>query len=121
MSQKQRRPGTSLALRAGDREMTAQSPDMARGESDLAPWLDTVDVAVTQQPRIVCFPQDYSVGSLYVRDSGDLGYDSWQFFGEARGAVAVPEGKGLRLRVYRAVTGDLWPLATLKPDDLQSL
>lgn len=121
MSQKQGRGGTGLALRAGDREGSAQSTDMGRRGSDFAPSLDALDVAVARQSRVVQFPQGRSMGPLWTRDWGDPYGDHWRFFDVARGAVAVPAGKELQLLVSSEVSGNLSALATLEPDDLQSL
>ena len=70
-----------------------------------------------QRPaRVVQFPSDRSLGTLSVRRAGA---EVWEEHGEARGAVQVPEGASLRLRV--APPAALQELARLGPDDLQEV
>ncbi len=72
------------------------------------------------QDRIVRFPADRSMGTLYLRALRD-GREKYQEWGEARGNVVVPPGRGLRLKVSAEASKDLTPLAFLKGDDLQEL
>jgi hypothetical protein len=74
-------------------------------------------------PRQVRFPTDRSLGTLWVRDqeSSAENYAFWESWGEARGVVAIPVGKDLRLVVSPQSATDLSPLSTLRPDDLQYL
>jgi hypothetical protein len=79
--------------------------------------------AELEPPRQIRFPMDRSIGTLWVRDRDfhpDL-YAFWEPLGEARGTVAVPSGKELRLVVSPQAATDLSPLATLQSDDLQYL
>ena len=71
--------------------------------------------------RTISFPADYSMGELSVRDWGSTGTEDWTVLGEARGEVTVPAGKELRLKVPPDYSGDLSPLADLRPTDLQEL
>jgi beta-lactamase regulating signal transducer with metallopeptidase domain/Leucine-rich repeat (LRR) protein len=72
--------------------------------------------------RVVRFPEDRSMGKLYVRDPGaEDWYMDVEELGEARGRVAVPKGKELKLEVSEDAARDLSPLAKLRPGDLQML
>jgi len=82
--------------------------------------------------QTIHFPKDRSLGSLQIQDLDTVGVmppfhwsnadeADWQYFGQARGDVAVPAGKRLRLRVGVAGARDLSPLAKLGPNDLYML
>ncbi len=73
--------------------------------------------------RIIHFPEDRSLGILYIRDTGphEPSLGPWERFAEARGAVMVPADRLLRLDVSRDAVSDLSPLERLKPDDLFDL
>ncbi len=72
-------------------------------------------------PRPVRFPASHSLGALWARDRDPEGYAFWEPLGDARGVVAVPGGKELRLNVTPQASTDLSPLAALQSDDLQYL
>lgn len=74
-------------------------------------------------PRQVRFPSDRSMGTLWIRNSESSAenYAFWESWGEARGVVAIPGGKDLRLIVSPQSATDLSPLSTFRPDDLQYL
>ncbi|MDP2895077.1 MAG: M56 family metallopeptidase [bacterium] len=81
--------------------------------------------------RVVRFPQNRSLGALYVQDASVkreiesfyhwINGTSWEYLGEARGEVIVPAGMNLRLTVSPTGWQDLSPLSYLSPDDLYSL
>ena len=75
--------------------------------------------------RVVHFPEDHSIGVLYVRDwdsTLDWRYwNGWLPLGEAQGAVTVPQGKNLRLIFIGKLVQDLSLLAEIGKDDLHSL
>ncbi|MHC4641053.1 MAG: redoxin domain-containing protein [Planctomycetota bacterium] len=71
--------------------------------------------------RTISFPTDVSMGVLSVCDWGSVETGDWTILGEARGEVTVPVGKELQLEVPSDYSGDLSPLAALKPSDLQAL
>lgn len=80
--------------------------------------------------RIVQFPEDHSMGTLYVqawdtwqstaRTSHTLD-QNWQPYEAAQGAVAIPEGMAVRLVPEGSAVYDLYPLASLGADDIQSI
>lgn len=70
----------------------------------------------TEGVRYVKFPEGRSLGTLQLRDFGVSG--GWQWHCDARGNVAVPLGKELRLNVSPDAVGDLSPLASLELDDI---
>jgi len=74
-------------------------------------------------PRQVRFPSDRSMGTLWIRNSESSAenYAFWESWGEARGVVAIPGGKDLRLIVSPQSATDLSPLSTFRPNDLQYL
>ena len=74
-------------------------------------------------PRQVRFPPNRSMGTLWIRNSESSAenYAFWESWGEARGVVAIPGGKDLRLIVSPQSATDLSPLSTFRPDDLQYL
>lgn len=69
--------------------------------------------------RIVRFPADRPIGTLFVRERNSGSFLDWKRLGEAFGNVAVPAGKGLRLDM-REGADDLSLLGTLQADDLQA-
>lgn len=85
--------------------------------------------------RIVHFPTDRSMGTLYIQDEGvinipwafskwdDSPEDQWQILCPAQGDVVVPPGKRLSLYIPndKNVWKDLSPLKNLKPNDLYQL
>ena len=80
--------------------------------------------------REIHFPEDRSVGRLYVRDwnSTWTGQDmpqtnatEWKFFGKAQGTVTVPFGQELRLRVFRIRDQYLSLLPEIRELNLQML
>ena len=81
------------------------------------------------QERIIHFPRDWSIGSLYVVDRAYPTDDYWiwlfpwetKWLGEARGDVKVPADKWLRLDVSEKAWSHPRPFAGLKPDDIQIL
>ncbi len=73
--------------------------------------------------RILCFPEDRSMGMLQARDAGvhdDL-FTGFTEFCEARGNVTVAPGKELILDPSREAARDLSPLTKLKTDDLYAI
>lgn len=81
------------------------------------------------QERIIHFPRDRSIGSLYVVDRVYPTDDFWawlfawetKWLGEARGDVKVPADKWLRLDVSEKAWSRPRPFAGLRPDDVQIL
>jgi hypothetical protein len=84
--------------------------------------------------RIVHFPSDRSMGSLWIQDEGivnipfifDIWTDSpeeypWEILCPAQGDVFVPYGKRLSLNIAKNNWKDLSPLKSLKPNDLYQL
>ena len=80
-----------------------------------------LEALASQQPRIVRFPLNRSIGRLFVLNWDPHGDDECEDFGEARGDITVPAGKGLGLLVSVGASTDLSPLTGLKPDDIQEL
>uniref|UniRef100_A0A831UB27 J domain-containing protein n=1 Tax=Geobacter metallireducens TaxID=28232 RepID=A0A831UB27_GEOME len=70
--------------------------------------------------RIVRFPADRTLGTLFVRERNSGSFLDWKRLGEAAGDVAVPAGKGLRLDVPEETIDSLPLLETLQADDLQA-
>ena len=80
--------------------------------------------------RVIRFPEDRSYGEIVMRDwdtpvTGGF-YGRWSDLGferlaEARGAVAIPAGKEVRLALAEGVEGLGEGLGLLEPDDLQQV
>ena len=94
-------------------------------------WLFCIlNSAVAEQSgfRVVHFPKDHAVGRLKIKDANLLDEEyrtllsmtGWVILDQAQGDIKVPEGKNLRLEVYRDVT-DISVISELKPNDLASL
>ena len=67
------------------------------------------DVSVEAgRPRILHFPPDCSLGVIQVRDAGQEEV-AWDSLGQARGDVAIPEGKEALLMIQED-TCDSLPL-----------
>jgi len=109
----QERREDGLVPLGADRALSPRHADMARRGLDLARSLDALEATVTRQLRIVRFPEDRSMGRLYLFPE--------DYMGEARGMVTVPAGKQLELQVSEEACRDLSPLSALKPDDLLGL
>lgn len=80
--------------------------------------------AESSQARVVNFPQDRSLGVLYLRDAGVEGRESWQDWEElsqARGEISVLPGQELRLMVSGNNYEHLADLASLGANDIQDL
>lgn len=75
----------------------------------------------TEVARLVIFPPDVMLGTLYVRSRGSDNYRDWDRFGDALGTIAVPAGKVLRLDAKECKPSFLQFLEQLNPDDLQAL
>lgn len=69
--------------------------------------------------RYVTFPAERAIGVLQLRDFGVSG--GWHWLCEAKGRVAVPLGKELRLNIPADAVGDLSPLDALELDDISWL
>ena len=82
-------------------------------------------ITASEVDRMVAFPEDHSVGKLFIRDATNLVYDKekddWVPLCDACGAVKVPAGKQLRLRIPDGANAELKALESLHPDDLQVL
>lgn len=61
--------------------------------------------------RVLQFPEDYAIGTVSV------GQESF----DARGAVPIPEGATVSLRINDAGAADLSALSTFGPNDIQSI
>ena len=74
--------------------------------------------------RVLQFPKDHSVGTLYVHDGIEntgLDLENWGELGKAQNSVKVESGRALALRIGREKKNDIAALAKLSPDDLQAL
>lgn len=71
-------------------------------------------------PRYVRFPDDYPLGNLQIRECGSVGWD-WLDFGQAVGEVKVPARQELYLTIDSKGYSQLAWLASLNPDDVQSI
>ena len=79
---------------------------------------------LAESGRLLYFPADRSLGTLYVRDDFarwdyPMSWTDWTEFTPARGKVTVPTGQDVRLDVSPEGAKDLSPLASLAPDDVQ--
>ena len=107
--------GESLTRTVSDSSSENASSGPPRGGRD-----ELTHEEAKRDRRIVQFPEARSMGTLYVRDPGaEDWYMDVEELGEARGRVAVPKGKELKLEVSEEAAQDLSPLAKLRPDDLQ--
>jgi len=83
--------------------------------------------SVDSNTRIISFPEDPSLGRIYICDVSPS-YEwwwgrspDWQFIGEAVGKISIPKGKLSALIASSDGIKDLSPLTKLKPDDLDIL
>ncbi|MDD1721849.1 MAG: protein kinase [Euryarchaeota archaeon] len=81
---------------------------------------------LTDSPRLLYFPADRSLGTLYTRDANaswnyPMSWEDWTEFAPARGKAAVPSGHHVRLDVSPEGAKDLSPLASLAPNDLKAV
>jgi len=80
------------------------------------------DRVTSEQTRTLRFPQDRSLGTLYMRDTREQDwYEGWENAGEAKGNRFVDAGKQVKLEVNEETAADLSPLTRLGPDDLPML
>lgn len=93
-------------------------------EAPVRPTIHTMDAPGARTLR---FPSDASLGQLFIRDwafaSAAIGADVgvWAEHGEARGNVAIPAGKEVRLVIRPEQAGNIAALSRLGADALQSL
>jgi Leucine-rich repeat (LRR) protein len=82
--------------------------------------------------KIVHFPEDRSLGKLYIQDMKESKeFEFWfhwtrvgeesEYLCEAKGDVRVPAGKRLSLTINPAALNDLSGLSKLRPDDLYGM
>ena len=76
--------------------------------------------------RMVTFPKDRSIGTLFVRDwhtTDDPFFSQgvWEEFGSAQGDVTVPAGQKLGVQMNQNAKENVPALANLNPNDLQAL
>jgi hypothetical protein len=69
--------------------------------------------------RSIKFPDDRSMGTLYLRSLENDG--GWNEYAEAQGEVVIPSGMDVSLWVSNKAASDLTPLSILAADDLQGL
>ncbi|MHC4526296.1 MAG: HEAT repeat domain-containing protein [Planctomycetota bacterium] len=86
----------------------------------------TVDGSLVGKPgtRVIRFPEDRSMGIVYVgelRTTDPLWWQGWEEIGQAKGDVAVPTDKDVRLTVNTNGVENLSFLEPLGPDDIQAL
>ena len=110
MSDEEKKNKSGL-VSSGNRGLATRSSGLARRGLELLS---------SQQGRIIYFPADRSIGTLYVLDLYDPDSD-WEELGEALGSIKVPMGKDLHLYVSKEAVTGFSPLSKLKPNDLQSL
>jgi beta-lactamase regulating signal transducer with metallopeptidase domain/thiol-disulfide isomerase/thioredoxin/protocatechuate 3,4-dioxygenase beta subunit/Leucine-rich repeat (LRR) protein len=82
------------------------------------------DLADKPGTRVIRFPKDRSMGIVYVgelRTTDPLWWQGWEEVGEAKGDVAVPADKDVRLTVNTNGVENLSFLEALGPDDIQAL
>ena len=71
--------------------------------------------------RVIHFPPERSMGTLYILDSDQVdtsSYFDWELLSEAIGDVVVPTGKVLRLNLSKEAGDDLSPLSVIASNDL---
>jgi len=71
--------------------------------------------------KILSFPADWSVGTLYDHNTPHTSDADWPPFAEARGQVEAPLSARFHLVVRKEMTNDLAFLNQLAPDDIYSL
>ncbi|MCC6699434.1 MAG: M56 family metallopeptidase [Candidatus Hydrogenedentes bacterium] len=71
--------------------------------------------------EVMRFPEDRSMGTLYVQPMGAVDELAWELWGEAQGAVDFPDAALARLELSRQAMKDLTPLDALGRYDLQSV
>ena len=74
---------------------------------------------ISRKLRTIRFPDDRSVGNVWIAEAADDGSRTWRMVGEAKGMVQVSRRDFVRLEL-----NDDEPfgrLSTLKPDDIQSI
>ena len=79
MSKEEKKNKSSL-VSSGSRSLTTRSSGLAKRGLELLS---------SQQERTIHFPEDRSIGILYIRDIDKPGSD-WEELGEARGNITVP-------------------------------
>ncbi len=74
---------------------------------------------ISRKLRTIRFPDDRSIGTVWIAESADGGMREWKNAGDARGMVQVSRRDFVRLEL--AEDSPFSHLAQLKPDDIQSL
>lgn len=92
-------------------------------------FLLAVQVSNQEQPRVLHFPADRSLGKIMICEPIPevpvegfhhwIRGEEWRYLGQARGDVSVPANRWIRLDVHRQESWhDLSPLLELRADDL---
>jgi Leucine-rich repeat (LRR) protein len=118
-------PKESDLVPAGNKALTTRSSALVRR------GLETL---AAQQPRIVRFPPDHSVGQYLIFDTdavppaaevcswlGGSSSSADHKIEEAKGAITLPPGKVLCLKVNNSAAKDLSSLSRLNPQDVHTL
>lgn len=74
---------------------------------------------VSRKLRTIRFPEDRSVGHVWIAEAADDGARTWRMVGEAQGMVQVSRRDFVRLELND--DSPFERLSTLKPDDIQSI
>ncbi len=80
------------------------------------------------QQRVLRFPPDRSLGTLFTRPRDEGGFDTsgshypgWKRIGEAQGEVVIPETSDIRLNVSATGAKELSGLDSLPPDAIDAI
>jgi len=68
--------------------------------------------------KVLEFPEDESLGSVYLRRKGALEREPWERVGEAIGKIGIPPNQDVKVQIEKY---HLEPLLKLEPDDIQIL
>jgi Leucine-rich repeat (LRR) protein len=74
---------------------------------------------ISRKLRTIRFPEDRSIGKVWIAEAGDDGSRTWRMIGKAHGMVQVSRRDFVRLELNDDSPFDR--LASLKPDDIQSI
>lgn len=101
-------------------EVPAAAPKEPAGEAKPQPEEEepVKPVFGKEVARIIEFPKDESLGSLFLRRSGVLEREPWEKVGEAKGKIGIPPNQDVKLQMQTYHVG---PLLKLGPDDIQVL
>ncbi|MFO7975943.1 MAG: tetratricopeptide repeat protein [Candidatus Hydrogenedentota bacterium] len=112
--------GTAAPEKPAETEQSSETPpETVEKAEEIAEKEEVVKpVFGNEVAKVIAFPEDESLGSVYLRRKGALERAPWERVGIAKGKVGIPPNQDVKLQMEKY---HLKPLLELDPDDIQVL